>query len=156
MPDETLLSLLDIVRGKTLRILADVTDEQAKFNAGLSNHILWHAGHILAVNERLGVSAITGADLILPAGWGESFGPKSKPATVSSWPTLDEVILKLKDQQARYKTAMDSVPDEHLDKISNEARNWTLRQSIVYGLNDEAAHTGEIFLLKKISNKARG
>jgi len=155
MPDDSLLSLLDIVRGKTLRILADVTDEQAKFSAGLANHILWHAGHILVVNERLGVSVAAGAEPVLPPGWADTFGPKSKPATISKWPSLDDVLIKLRDQQTRFNTALLSVPDDRLGVIVNDVRNWTLRQSVVYGLNDEAAHTGEIYLLKKLSGKTR-
>ncbi len=46
MFDESLLLLLDEVRGKTLRLLQDVTGKDARwFPPGLHNHVLWHAGH---------------------------------------------------------------------------------------------------------------
>ncbi len=59
MPDQTLLLLLDEVRGKTLLIL-DATPAEFALRAppGLGNHILWYAGHSYVVVESLAMRAL--------------------------------------------------------------------------------------------------
>ena len=78
MADETLLQLAKGVRGKTLRILDGVSEEQAVWlPAGLHNHILWNAGHALIVVEHLGVSAATARLAELLRKGGSKFSWKS-------------------------------------------------------------------------------
>jgi hypothetical protein len=87
MADETLLLLLQDVRGKTLRILDQVSEQQARYAPpGLNNTILWHAGHSLIVVEALGVAHATGKPPVYPSDWFDKFSWKSEPATVKSWP----------------------------------------------------------------------
>lgn len=154
MADDTLILLANEVRSKTLRLLNGVTDAQASFHAPqLANSILWHAGHALIVVEHLGVVPATESEPIYPAGWFETFSWASKPATVTKWPSLDEVIAKLTDQLHRLKSAIESLPIERLEQIVDPARDRTLRYSILHGLHDEAMHQGEIYLLKKLAAK---
>ena len=59
MPDQSLLLLLDEVRGKTLRLLHAVTDQEAHWPPPeLHNHILWHAGHSFVLVESLAMEAV--------------------------------------------------------------------------------------------------
>lgn len=59
MSDQSLLLLLDEVRGKTLRLLQGVTDQEAHWTPlHLHNHILWHAGHSFVLVESLAMEAI--------------------------------------------------------------------------------------------------
>jgi len=90
MFDQSLLLLLDEVRGKTLRLLQDVTGKDARwFPPGLHNHILWHAGHSYVLVESLAMEA-TGQQPDIPEGWFEMFSWKSDPARVAPdrWPPL--------------------------------------------------------------------
>ena len=49
---DSLLMLLDEVRGKTVRILRDMMDEESHWAPpGLHNHILWHAEHSFVLVE---------------------------------------------------------------------------------------------------------
>jgi hypothetical protein len=151
MADETLLILAREVRGKTLRILEQITEEQARFApAGLVNTILWHAGHSLIVVEHLSVSAATGKPPVYPEGWFDKFSWKSQPASVKGWPTLAEVKAKLIDQAERLTVAITSLSEDQLSRIIDPAKNRTLRWSILHGLHDEAGHQGEMWLLKKL------
>jgi hypothetical protein len=154
MADATLLELLKEVRWKTLKLLEGVDEKQALFApAGTNNHILWHAGHAWIVVESLGMGTRQ-ADF--PAGWLEKFGMNSKPATVTSWPALSEVVAALTQQRTRVGALIEALTAEQLDRVVGEPpRNRTRRGMILHGLHDEAGHQGEIYLLKKLW-KVRG
>jgi hypothetical protein len=155
MADQTLMLLAAEVRAKTLKLLKGVSDAESLFHAPqLDNPILWHAGHALIVVEHLGVAAATKAQPIYPAGWFEMFSWTSKPATVTKWPSVEEVAGKLADQLERLKIAIASLTEVQLDEVIDVPRNRTLRYSILHGLHDEANHQGEMHLLKKLAAKS--
>lgn len=151
MADQSLLLLANEVRGKTLRLLEGVDDAQARFAApGLNNSILWQGGHALIVVEHLGVSAATGRPPVYPAEWFEKFSWQSKPAMVGSWPSVEQVRAALRDQLQRLIVAIEGLSEQQLGAVIDQARNRTLRYSILHGLHDEAGHQGEMYLLKKM------
>ena len=151
MPDESLLLLAGEVRGKTFRLLDGVSDQHARFAApGLSNSILWHAGHALVVVEHLSVMPATGKPAGYPPGWFETFSWKSTPAQITEWPPLSDVIVALREQLARLSAAIPTLSPQQLQQIVDPAKNRTLRYSILHGLHDEANHQGEIWLLRKM------
>lgn len=151
MADESLLLLATEVRGKTLRLLDGVPADVARFAPpGLSNSILWHAGHALVVVEQLSVMPATGKPAAYPPGWFETFKWQSTPALVREWPALDAVVEALRDQLVRLTTAIGTLSPDQLDRIVNAERKRTLRYSILHGLHDEAGHQGEIWLLRKL------
>jgi len=153
--DEALLLLTKDVRGKTLRILEGVTDEQARFAPpGLQNSILWHAGHALVVVEHLGVLPATGKQPSYPADWFDKFSWMSKPATVKEWPKLQDVITQLKQQFETLTSVIPTLSQEKLSApVGDPSKGRNLRWSILHGLHDEANHQGEIWLLKKLQTK---
>jgi hypothetical protein len=157
MPDETLLVLLDEVRGKTLRFLQGVDDEQARWSPpGLQNTILWHAGHTYILAEWLGLKAM-GHDPQVPEGWFEMFSWESRPALVAPecWPRLDEVVGRLVDQHHRLRRAIRKATEDWLAAPAAGHGDRTVRFSIVHGLHDEACHSGEILLLRKMQGLGR-
>jgi hypothetical protein len=155
MPDQTLLLLTKDVRGKTLRILDGVTEDQAKYAPpGLNNHILWHAGHALVIVELLGIEPAKAKPTGYPKDWPDKFNWKSEPAKVKEWPTLADVKGKLVEQLERLTTAINSLGEGQLaGVIGDPAKGRTLRWSILHGLHDEAGHQGEMWLLKKMVSK---
>jgi hypothetical protein len=154
MADESLSLLAKEVRGKTLRLIEGIDDRQARFAApGLNNTILWHAGHALIVVEHLGVSPATGKAPVYPPDWWDKFSWKSNPATVTSWPTVEEVRGALRAQLDRLLAAIEPLSEQQLSKIVDTAKNRSLRYSILHGLHDEAGHQGEMYLLKKMYAK---
>lgn len=153
MADETLLTLANEVRAKTLRRLDGVSAEVARFTApGLNNSVLWHAGHALMLVEHLCIMPATGATPEYPPGWFELFGWDSRPASIppNAWPTLPQVVDRLREQLDRLHAALRPLSAEQLDRVLEPPRKGTLRYSIVHGLHDEACHQGEIHLLRKL------
>ena len=152
MPDQTLLTLADEVRAKTLRRLDGVTEEAARFTAGLSNSILWHAGHALMLVEHLCILPATGGTPQYPQGWFEMFGWQSRPAAVpaDAWPALAEVAEHLREQWRRLRSTIEPLAAADLARLIDASGGRTLRYSIVHGLHDEACHQGEIHLLRKL------
>jgi hypothetical protein len=153
MADETLLTLATEVRGKTMRLLDGVPADVARFTGpGLSNSVLWHAGHALMLVEHLCIIPATGGPPQYPRGWFEMFGWQSRPATVPRdvWPPLSDVIERLREQLRRLGATIQSLTPQDLDRLTDPARGRTLRYCIVHGLHDEACHQGEIHLLRKL------
>ena len=153
MADETLLTLANEVRGKTLRLLDGVGPDAARFTGpGLNNSILWHAGHALMLVEHLCILPGTGGEPKYPTGWFEMFGWQSRPATVppDAWPPLADVVERLREQLERLRSVIDALTPEQFGRVVDPARSRTLRYSIVHGLHDEACHQGEIHLLRKL------
>ena len=154
MSDETLILLANEVRGKTLRLLEGLSDQQAKFTApGLNNSILWNAGHSMIVVEHLSVAAANGKPPAYPGDWFDKFSWTSRPATVTQWPKVAEVEARLREQLERLVAAIRPLSEEQLNRIVDPGRNRTLRFSILHGLHDEAGHQGEMYLLKKMLAK---
>jgi len=154
MPDDSLLMLFDEVRGKTLRVLSGVSARQARWSpAGLQNSILWHAGHSYILAEWLTMEAI-GREPQLPQGWFEMFSWASKPATVppENWPTLPEVINQLLAQHRRLRPIIGGLDDAELDRKLSDGSGRSVRYCILHALHDEACHTGEIWLHRKMLN----
>jgi hypothetical protein len=157
MSDETLLLLAKDVRGKTLRILQDVTESQARFAPpGLNNTILWHAGHSLVVVEALSLAPALGRAPAYPSDWFDKFSWTSTPATVKEWPTLGDVKAKLAEQAEQLFGAISALSSSQLSQLTGDpSKGRTLRWSILHGLHDEAGHQGEIWLLKKLQTKGK-
>ncbi len=152
MPDSSLLVLFDEVRGKTLLLLEGVSEEEARWSPpGLHNHILWHAGHSFVLVETLATEALGGQPQI-PDGWFEMFSWRSEPARVAPqrWPPLAKVVAQLKSQHARLRSQIARLDPERLASPMPAHPGRTRGYAIVHGLHDEACHSGEIWLLRKL------
>ncbi len=152
MSDRSLLLLWDEVREKTLRLLQGVTDEEALWSPpGLHNHILWHAGHSYVLVESL-IMEGGGDKPVIPDGWFDIFSWKSEPAHVPSdrWPLLSEVVAQLTHQNLRLRHVIGLLNEKQLSGPMPGNVNRTVRYAIVHGLHDEACHSGEIWLLRKL------
>jgi hypothetical protein len=155
MSDQTLILLAKDVRGKTMRILDGLTDEQSRFAApGLCNSILWHAGHAIVVVEHVSVAPLAGGKLAYPRGYFETFSWKSDPRTVTTWPTIAEVRQQLVSQLSRLLALLESTDEQTLAMATDPARGRTIRWSVMHGLHDEANHQGEMWLLRKLLDNA--
>ena len=152
MPDESLIMLLDEVRGKTLRLLGSVGEEDARWAPpGLQNTILWHAGHAYLLLEWLTMKAL-GRTPHLPEGWYKMFSWDSRPARVpsKSWPALVEVVARLQEQHERMRHTIEGLSGEALSQPAADHPEESIRSAILHAIHDEACHCGEIHLLRKL------
>jgi DinB superfamily len=156
MPDESLILLLDEVRGKTLRLLDAVSEEESRWAPpGLQNTILWHAGHAYLLLEWLTMKAL-GRVPHIPEGWYQLFSWDSHPATVPAdrWPTLAAVVTHLGKQQERMTSLINGLSMEALGEPAADHPEVPLRFAILHALHDEACHGGEIHLLRKLRRRS--
>lgn len=152
MADTTLLTLLDVVRGKTLAELQGLDETHARWAPpNLQNSCLWHAGHAYVVTEFLTMKALD-RDPLLPNGWLKMFSWESNPAHVPSenWPPLEKVVAALREQHHRLREMIAALSPAQLDAPESANSTRPARFAIVHGLHDEARHSGEISLLRKL------
>jgi hypothetical protein len=156
MADHMLVMVLDEVRGKTINLLAGVTEEQARWAPpGLHNSILWHAGHAHCLLEWLGLE-ILGRPPQMPPGWMDMFSWASRPAEVAAarWPKLAEVVSVLEAQHKRAREVFAALGAAELARIYQKPQSIWNGKPIVFiifhGLHDEAMHGGEVHLLRKL------
>ncbi len=147
-----LAELARLVRGDTLRLLEAVPEAWLTWAPpGTSNHILWHAGHALWLQDALCIRRLTGTSE-LPDGWEETFGSNCAPvADRRDWPPRSEVHALLAAQLDRLLERFAADTQGRLAHIGpNTGGGWDLVRGILHGLHDEARHQGEMYLLLKL------
>lgn len=152
MVDQSLLAMFAEVRGSLLRALQGVDDAAALWHPpGLSNHIVWHAGHAFVVVEWLTKGPL-GLEPQAPEGWFEMFSWESKPADipVEKFPKLATIITELQTQQVRLNEFYGRLCEIDLKGKAIDQPGSTVREVILHALQDEASHKGEIRLLRKM------
>jgi serine/threonine protein kinase len=160
-PKSSCLQALAVeVRTKTLQLLGGARPTELTWApAGTSNHILWHAGHALWVQDALCLQIITGKSE-LPPGWEEMFRMGSRPSLRRDpWPSREELQRELKAQLPRLLGVLASLRDIDLDALPHFAHpgdSRTLEECIRHGLHDEANHQGEMYLLLKAQRLHQG
>jgi hypothetical protein len=152
---ESLAELARQVRGETLRLLAAAPDDWLTWAPeGTSNHILWHAGHAVWVQDGLFVELVTGHSE-LPAGWNETFGMDGRPVkatnAIQAWPSRVEVAHLLSRQLTRVLELLETLPADALTApVLPDVGQRNLLSAAVHGWHDEAKHQGEMYLLLKL------
>ena len=139
------------VRGSTLDLLGAARESWLTWAPeGTSNHLLWHAGHALWLQDVLCVRPLTGASELPPA-WSETFGSRCRPArTTRHWPARGEVRDLLTAQLDRM-LALFRLEGHRLERVGpNTPAGWDLARGVIHGLHDEARHQGEMYLLLKL------
>ena len=149
-----LVELACQVRIHTVELLAAVPQPCLLWAPpGTSNHILWHAGHALWVQDVLFIEPVTGKSE-LPSGWAETFGMDCRPVQESNrlpaWPTREAIERRLRGQLDRVIELIQEIAEERLafdaPPVLGE-RN--LLSAFVHAWHDEARHQGEMYLLFK-------
>jgi serine/threonine protein kinase len=151
---DVLRQLANEVRHKTLQILAAVPENRLTWApAGTANHLLWHAGHSLWVQDALCVQIVTGRSE-LPPSYADLFAMGSRPDTVRRpWPTRRELLGHLQNQLRRLEAVIRTINDSALDRLPPHPHGGDRRllgECILHGLHDEANHQGEMYLLFKM------
>jgi len=148
---EVLTELARQVRGGTLQVLDGAKADWLTWSPeGTSNHILWHAGHAVWLQDLLCVELLTGRSE-LPKGWASMFGARSQPGAIKDWPSRDEVSSLLRSQLGRMLEVLQRTPEEVLLQTPTKFRDTrTTLGWISHGFHDEAKHNGEMYLLWKL------
>jgi hypothetical protein len=146
-----ILTLIDEVRPKTMRLLEATPDDQLLWSPpGTQNHVAWHAGHAVWLADVLCVKPIIGRSE-LPDGWAQTFGQDgTPPARTTTWPGKSELIRQLAAQHERVKRLVAALSDEDLSRVVSPRSGSTLARWIIHGFHDEATHQGEMYLLLKM------
>ena len=150
-----LIELARQVRGTTIEFMEDVPADWLLWApSGISNHMTWHAGHAVWVQDCLCVEPLSGGS-DLPPGWAEKFGMDCHPvAETRDWPDRAELLHHLRSQLDRLVVLL----DEHAGRLAkigpNHDGRWDLTRGVIHGLHDEARHQGEMYLLMKLRRQS--
>jgi hypothetical protein len=142
------------VRSKTVQLLDYAPPQFLTWApAGTANHILWHAGHAVWLQDVLCLAIATGKSE-LPPGWSATFGMGSRPGRQQGkWPSKEEVRRQLQIQLPQLIEVIGRLTPEELEALpryGHPGDDRTLQECIVHGLHDEANHQGEMYLLLKL------
>src|SRR5262245_52949188 len=94
-----LRELVRQVRGHTLRLLDAAHPEWLTWAPpGTSNHVLWHAGHAVWLQDALCIEPLTDTSELRP-GWADMFGMQCRPVLQTKvWPNRNVVRHALQQQ----------------------------------------------------------
>ena len=148
----TLAELARQVRRDTLRIFEAAQPNWLTYAPpGTSNHILWHAGHALWLQDVLCIRVLTGREE-LPAGWAEKFGMNCRPPShTTDWPGRYDVRELLQQQLLRILQLLATNRDQRLAAKAEPASGaGAISEHIIHGFHDEAKHSGEMYLILKL------
>lgn len=155
--DEALRMLVTQVRGATLDLVEGVPENWLTWAPdGTSNHLLWHAGHALWVQDVLTLKPLNGVSA-LPSGWETTFGEGCRPPSeTNDWPTRTEMAGLLRSQLDGVVEALATHAERlaHADPDERLEHGWPLLAGLVHGWHDEARHQGEMYLLFKMQRAA--
>ena len=151
-----LVDLAEQVRDTTLQLLHVPDPAWLTWSpAGTTNHILWHGGHALWLQDVLTIQPLTGRSQ-LPRGWAAMFGQGSKPAAVQEWPSvllirdfLGEQLRCITTLLREHERQIAAWADEHATTAAHAGRRTPLG-AMIHGWHDEARHQGEMYLLLKL------
>jgi hypothetical protein len=155
MADQTLLTLWDDVRAKTIDVLKGLDDVHARWTPpNLQNSCLWHAGHNYVVAEFLSSRAL-GTPAQMPKDWQKMFSWDSNPAHTrpEDWPPLDVIVTALSEQHRRLREVFAGLSTEKLDLADPGKPERSACHTLLIAMQDEARHTGEIMLLRKLMDR---
>jgi hypothetical protein len=146
------------VRSDTLRVLLATEPPWLTWAPdGTSNHILWHAGHALWLQDSLCIAPIT-SHSELPDNWEITFGMNCRPVRqTNQWPDRNTMQQLLQQQFKRQIAIIGELSAVQLNQIHPRlSAQWTLAGWIMHGLHDEAKHCGEMYLLWKMCKSRVG
>ena len=140
------------VRRDTLRLFEAAPQDRLTWAPpGTANHVLWHAGHALWLQDHFCLQPLTG-ETDLSTGWQALFASGSNPAAPPRrWPGREQMDHQLREQAQRIASVLDALHAgqrpaslRHADALAQFVRN------AIHGLHDEARHQGEMFLIIKL------
>ena len=144
----TLQEMVRQIRSFTIQMLAVDNSEMCLWApSGTSNHMIWHAGHVLWVQDLLCVKPLTGASE-LSNEWADMFGQNCAPvASQTDWPDAKHLQDLLNAQQDRLIALIEAMAPNQCVVNTDDPKD--LVGGIIHGLHDEARHHGEMYLLMK-------
>ena len=148
----TLAELARQVRGDTQRMLEAAQPEWLTWSPpGTSNHILWHAGHAVWLQDLLCVQLLTGQTR-LTSDWEATFGMHCRPpAQTTDWPSQQQLARQLDSQLKEILDLLSTTTGDRLAQIADPSRGPApISSRIMHGWHDEAKHCGEMYLLLKL------
>ena len=150
----TLIALARQVRTRTLALLSGAEPSWLLWRPpGTSNHIIWHAGHALWVQDAICVEELSG-ESHLPAGWGARFGMDSRPGNdPGPWPSREEVARLLTEQLPLLERLISAATPARLRADPPSEKGEGCGWNILHGFHDEAIHQGEIYLIMKLCRR---
>ncbi|MCZ8517670.1 DinB family protein [Paenibacillus filicis] len=115
---------------------------------GFNNTIHWHIGHVLTITEGV-ISYPHKSTIHLPENYIELFDTGTRP---TEWkgdiPSVDKLILQLKDQLVRLQQIPSGKINERLDNPFNGLETFGEFASLV--LLHEGIHLGQISIMKRM------
>lgn len=117
--------------------------------AGFNNNAHWQLGHIVTIADGL-IFGLAGLERTVPAHYRTYFGNGTKPAdwdaNVPSWEELVGVLQQQSERILGLAEKRDAAVKENFFK------GETLEEALLFNLNHEAVHTGQLSALIRLAS----
>ncbi|MDP9725975.1 hypothetical protein J2W44_005077 [Priestia aryabhattai] len=147
--NELVFKQFKVAKDYFIRNVESISKEVANVQPdGFNNTIHWHVGHALTFTEQL-MFGFSEKTTYLPANYIELFGNGTKP---DDWkdkvPSLDELIIQLKDQSIR----LQQIPNEQLKATLQKPFMGfeTFEELAGLAVLHESNHLGHIQAMKRV------
>ena len=146
------------VRRDTLRLLTAAPSDSLTWTPlGTANHIIWHAGHALWLQDHFAIGPLAGQSE-LPAGWENLFASGSDPTRPPApWPERAVLADELRQQYERMAELLDTAGRTKARSSGRDRQEWLrFAASLIHGIHDEARHQGQMSLLIRLAARSGG
>ncbi|WP_110932972.1 DinB family protein [Paenibacillus bouchesdurhonensis] len=150
---EIIFSQLEFIRSQTLKVVSDLSEEQADLiPSGFRNHIRWNLGHIALVQDAFAFQ-LTGRSSMIPAQHKVFFANGTSPENwTEGAPKLAEIIEILEQQPKQIISQLSGNLDEKVSKPYKTSSGFTL-ETVEGFLNFSLYHEGMHFSVIKMYKK---
>ncbi|WP_019637982.1 DinB family protein [Paenibacillus fonticola] len=150
---EIIFSQLEFIRSQTLKIVQDLSEEQADIiPAAFRNNIRWNLGHIALVQDVFAFQ-LNGRPSLIPAEYRKFFGNGTSPENwTEDVPKFAEIAEVLEQQPKQIASILTGKLDERVSKPYTTSSGFTL-DTIEGFLNFCLYHEGMHFSVIKIYKK---
>ncbi len=150
---EIIFSQLEFVRSQTLKMVSDLSEEQADIiPTGFRNHIRWNLGHIALVQDAFAFQ-LTGRPSMIPAQYMGLFANGTSPENwTEDVPKLAELIEILEQQPKQIASLLSGKLEESVIKPYRTSSGFTL-ETVEGFLNFSLYHEGMHFSVIKMYKK---
>lgn len=144
--------LISDIRQRFIKVVKELSDEELNYiPEGFNNNILWNAGHVILVQQRL-VYSLSGLAIKVSDDFASHFKPGSSPKNWQNTPDrglVQDFLTTLPEQfEADYKAGIFQTFTPYTTSTGFQLNSF--EEAVIFNNFHEGLHFGTILALRKL------